>query len=382
MASFDIPADTRSKQHQASNPNQSVWVSANAGSGKTHVLASRVIRLLLQGVAPSRILCLTFTKAAAANMAARVFDKLAQWTQLSGGDLCAQVVATGAPMPGSEQLTLARKLFARTVETPGGLKIQTIHAFCERLLHLFPFEANVPARFEVAEDLRRAELLRRARRDVLAETSSSGGALHAALQRITDECGPDAFEDLIKEAMKHRAILRAPFLHKPIEILRRSLGLAEGRDIARIEREMVEDGIAPERWGVIAAVLDSGKKPDRGGADLLRQALSAYRSRPANGSYRACLAAYLAVFFTKEGKSRKSLITKDLALAHLQIAAELDAEQLRLDGLRAERRAAATFDRTRALIEVASAISKRYGEEKAARGILDFDDLIEKALAL
>ena len=78
MASFDIPADTRGKQHQASNPNQSVWVSANAGSGKTHVLASRVIRLLLQGVAPSRILCLTFTKAAAANMASRVFDKLAE----------------------------------------------------------------------------------------------------------------------------------------------------------------------------------------------------------------------------------------------------------------------------------------------------------------
>src|SRR2546430_1795995 len=145
MAFFDIPADSRGKQHQASNPNQSVWVSAHAGSGKTHVLASPVIRLLLQGVAPSKILCLTFTKAAAANMALRVFDKLADWTTLADAELGRQIVATGAPVPSRKQLTTARTLFARTVETPGGLKIKTVHAFCERLLHLFPFEANVPS---------------------------------------------------------------------------------------------------------------------------------------------------------------------------------------------------------------------------------------------
>ncbi|MGH6793758.1 MAG: UvrD-helicase domain-containing protein, partial [Methylocella sp.] len=138
MALFEIPADTRGKQDQASDPNQSVWVSANAGSGKTHVLASRVIRLLLQGVAPARILCLTFTKAAAANMAARVFGTLAGWTQLADAELCAQIVATGAPTPGSQELRAARMLFARALEAPGGLKIQTIHAFCERLLHSFP----------------------------------------------------------------------------------------------------------------------------------------------------------------------------------------------------------------------------------------------------
>ncbi|MGH6858418.1 MAG: UvrD-helicase domain-containing protein, partial [Methylocella sp.] len=99
MATFDIPKETLGKQHKASNPNQSVWVSANAGSGKTHVLASRVTRLLLQGVAPSRILCLTFTKAAAANMAARVFDTLAGWTQHGDDDLCRQIIAAGAPAP-------------------------------------------------------------------------------------------------------------------------------------------------------------------------------------------------------------------------------------------------------------------------------------------
>ncbi|MGA7383778.1 MAG: double-strand break repair helicase AddA, partial [Methylocella sp.] len=383
MSSFDIPAETQAKQHQASNPNHSVWVSANAGSGKTHVLASRVIRLLLQGVAPSKILCLTFTKAAAANMATRVFDRLALWTQLSGGELCAQIVATGAPMPGSQQLTAARKLFARTLETPGGLKIQTIHAFCERLLHLFPFEANVPSRFEVPDDLRQAELLQRARRGVLAEANSGKGALGAALQRLADECGPEAFEDLIKEAMKQCAILRAPFLPDPAEILRRSLGL-EGRDIAHVERDMVEDGIAPERWNDLAAIFDSGKPKDQERANHFRKALAAYRLATSGGCLAECLDCYLAIYFIDEGKGTTALrlLTNGLLKKHSNVGAELYAEQVRLDALCAERRAAATLDRTRALIEVASAIFKRYGEEKAARGILDFDDLIEKTLAL
>ena len=110
----------------------------------------------------------------------------------------------------SQELTAARKLFARTLETPGGLKIQTIHAFCERLLHLFPFEANVPARFEVPDEQGQAELLERARRAVLAEANSGKGTLGAALERLNEECGPDAFEDLIKEAMRQSAISRAP----------------------------------------------------------------------------------------------------------------------------------------------------------------------------
>ncbi len=123
MASFTIPAETLGKQHKASDPKQSVWVSANAGSGKTHVLASRVIRLLLQGVAPSNILCLTFTKAAAANMASGVFDKLARWTRIADDELAQEIIAVGAAKPGRQDLTAARKLFTRTLETPGGLKI-------------------------------------------------------------------------------------------------------------------------------------------------------------------------------------------------------------------------------------------------------------------
>ncbi len=382
MAGFIIPAATLANQHKASNPDQSVWVSANAGSGKTHVLASRVIRLLLQGVAPSKILCLTFTKAAAANMAARIFDTLARWTQLSDGDLATQIGEVGAQPPERAELILAKRLFARAVETPGGLKIQTIHAFCERLLHLFPFEANVPSGFEVPDEFTQIELLQRALRDTLTHANSATGALGEALRRLSDECGQDDFEDLIKEANRHDAIQNRHLFQEPAEVLRQTLGLAKNRDVAAIEREIAADGIAPGRWNAIADVLDLGISNDKECADKFRQAFSDYQNLSSGGPFESFFKTYRSIFFIDKGTPRKSIITNGLAAEHPSVADELRAEQLRLERLCSERTSAATLERTRALITIAKAVSKRYAEEKASRGILDFDDLIGKTLTL
>lgn len=382
MGSRDIPAWILSTQHKASNPSHSVWVTANAGSGKTHVLANRVVRLLLQGIPPAKILCLTFTKAAAANMAERVFKRLALWTQLPDDKLKDEIAASGAPHPGSRDLAMARRLFARTLETPGGLKIQTIHAFCERLLHQFPFEANVPARFEVLDEWGQEELLQRARRAVLAEAKSGNSLLGAALDHITAECGQNDFETLITEAMSHRVVFRAAPLKDPAEILRRSLNLAKGRNVSAIEREMAEGGIAPSRWNEIAAKLDGGMTTDQNRAKLFRQAFRAYQSRRFEDRFNDCLEDYFSIFFTDEGGKTKKLLTNGLSAAHPDLADELGAEQERLDALRAECKAAATFDRTQALIVIASAIFQRYGDEKNRHGFLDFADLIDKTLTL
>ena len=149
---LDIPESLRRNQALASDPTASIWVSANAGSGKTHVLTQRVLRLMLDGAKPAQILGLTFTKAAAANMSGRIFTTLAEWTSLDDEALTAKIIETGAARPRIPALAFARQLFARAIETPGGLKIQTLHAFCERLLQLFPFEANVPAHFQVVDE--------------------------------------------------------------------------------------------------------------------------------------------------------------------------------------------------------------------------------------
>src|SRR5690348_9784628 len=132
-----MPDDITRPQRVASDPATSVWVTANAGSGKTYVLTNRVLRLLLSGVKPEEILCLTYTKAAAAEMRGRVAERLAGWALLDEAALAADLEALEGTRPSAAAMLRARTLFARALETPGGLKIQTIHAFCESVLHRF-----------------------------------------------------------------------------------------------------------------------------------------------------------------------------------------------------------------------------------------------------
>src|SRR6201994_483560 len=183
-----IPPSVRDTQARASNPASSSFVSANAGSGKTHVLVQRVIRLLLSGVPPEKILCITFTKAAAANMAERVFSTLGHWVTLGDEALDGAIREAGLPQPNAKLRLRARELFACALETPGGLKVQTIHALCTRLLQQFPFEANVPARFSVLDDRDQTEMMERANLAVLLDASrdpdsAAGRALYVALAR-------------------------------------------------------------------------------------------------------------------------------------------------------------------------------------------------------
>ena len=192
-----IPSALLDVQRKASDPAASAWVAANAGSGKTHVLAQRVIRLLLRGTSPEKILCLTYTKAAAANMANRVFDTLAKWTPLSDDALDAEIHKIEGHRPDARRRTHARRLFAQALDTPGGLKVQTIHAFCTRLLHQFPFEADVAARFEVLEERTQSELIDRLRMSVLLQASANPdfGAWARARDRHHGVGGPDLLRD-------------------------------------------------------------------------------------------------------------------------------------------------------------------------------------------
>src|SRR5215467_7999118 len=203
-----IPAQVRELQRAVADPDVSAWVVANAGSGKTHVLAQRVINLLLQGVQPEKILCITFTKAAAANMAKRVFDTLAEWPTLEDSALDDAIRARSNMTPDPACRALARRLFARALETPGGLKVQTIHAFCAQLLHQFPFEANVAARFTVLDETEQTQILERLTLDLLLEAartpqSAIGRALEAAITAASDQ----SFRDAIRAAIGVREVV-------------------------------------------------------------------------------------------------------------------------------------------------------------------------------
>jgi len=371
-----IPKDTRNRQHNASDPTRSVWVSANAGSGKTHVLVQRVLRLLLEGVAPSRILCLTFTKAAATNMSARVFKTLADWTRLDDQALSTAIVETGAARPGFDTLLIARRLFARTVETPGGLKIQTIHAFCERLLHLFPFEANVPAHFQVLEDLQQATLLEQARVEILAHASELT-ELGEAIDFLAGEASVTVLNDVIRQALDQLARFR----HVPnAELERRLLKLLllkAHETPEAIARDMIEGGLSPTRWSEIALVLEQGTANDKKLALAFRQVDAAYRAYETD----LCVELLQDIYLTGKGEARK-LMTKNLGLAHPGILATLEAAQLHFIALLEKRKAAFIVKRTNALLAIARAIAQRYESMKTVRGFLDFADLIEKTSTL
>ena len=369
---YPVPAHTLDRQKRASDPRVSAWVSANAGSGKTHVLTQRVVRLLLDGVAPSRLICLTFTKAAAANMSARVFRTLAGWTLADDATLRMKIRETGAEPP--QDLDRARRLFAAAVETPGGLKIQTIHAFCERVLHLFPFEANVPAEFRAAEDLERAELLALAQRQTLA-AAAGDARLGAALTLVADTASQDGFEKILHAALAKREALED--VEAQIARLPAALDLSPGDDEASVRRAMIEDGIHWSEWRAIADVFAQGSKTDRERGEQLRAAA-------AGAPDPACLADYLPFYFTDggEGHKRSRMGTGAIETLSPGLLERLDAEALRLVALRDKLRALATLERSAALLRLAAACLARYETLKRARGVLDFDDMVEKTRAL
>jgi ATP-dependent helicase/nuclease subunit A len=373
-----IPEAVLRLQIAASDPALSAWVAANAGAGKTHVLAQRVIRLLLDGVDPGKILCITFTKAAAANMANRVFDELRRWTALDDAKLDAAIRRMSDIDPDPARRARARRLFALALETPGGLKVQTIHAFCTRLLHQFPFEANVAARFEVLDEAAEAKLLGETSLGVLLDAALDPNApLGRALATAIAIAADRTFKEVVAEAIRKRDAVRAWIDHggsveQAVAVLCGTLGVAGGDTIEHIEQEMTEGELLPaSRWRAAAQTLTLGSKSDQDQARRLAAALAAPRSERAS--------IYLQLFFTDKLEPRQRLVTRAI---DTELADRLAEERSRLTRLVERRKAVACRDRTAALITIADAVISRYQAAKDRRGLLDYDDLIDKALAL
>lgn len=368
-------------QIAASDPAASVFVSANAGSGKTHVLAQRVIRLLLGGVPPSRILCITYTKAAAATMANRVFGQLARWTALDDAALDAELRALGEKNPDDALRARARQLFALTLETPGGLKVQTIHAFCAHLLHLFPFEADVPVRFDVLDELGQAQLLDRLILAVLLDAAADPASTHGRALAIAIAHAADrTFREVLGEAIAARDKLAAWIdaaggLAQAMAQLSRDLGIDSADSEEQIDAEILGgSAIDPSEWSAIAATLRTGSKFDQEQAQR-------FASLPqlAETTRRE---TYVKIFCTNDLAPRKAIVTGKIETGHPELSRRLRAEQERIGELIKRRRAVAARDRTAALATIAIEVLDRYRAEKERRGLLDYEDLIDKALVL
>jgi ATP-dependent helicase/nuclease subunit A len=371
---FQVPEETLAKQALVSDPRVSAWVSANAGAGKTTVLVRRVIRLLLAGNPPARILCLTFTKAAAANMANKVLETLSRWVRLDDTALDAAIREVSNESVTPALRAKARRLFAQALETPGGLKVQTIHAFCDRVLHQFPMEARVQAGFDVLDDVQEADLLRRAREDVLIEAANKpDGALGRALSTAVAAASDDSFGKALDEAVRARRKVRALEDNGGRSAIAQALGLAPDDSEAAAAGAILNGGFARGEWSAVASALT----PLGGNAaSCAKRFLAAIDM---SGDSEA-VEEYLCVFFNDEGEPRTDgqFGAQRARDAEPGLYARLFAERNRLIPLRARFFAARALERTAALLTLASAAIERFEDGKRARGALDYADLIEK----
>jgi ATP-dependent helicase/nuclease subunit A len=390
MSSPPVPASTQAAQVRATDPAASAWVTANAGAGKTFVLAQRVNRLLLDGADPATILCLTFTKAAAAEMAQRVFGTLAEWATMAEDKLAAELVEIDGKAPGNARISAARRLFASALETPGGLKIQTIHAFCERLLHQFPFEANVPGQFDVLDDLTGAELITEARAAALIATSDEVSALGKAWRALIDAYSDATIDDALTEAVARRYQLRQwvvqaggargdDTLGNAAAELRARLGLGEGEDSDSLCAQFLADSpIDTTHWNQLLDAL--GRYPTTNNDKAADKVEAILAARGARDEVEARIG--FAVKADGSPAAWKTRVTNDVKSEVSGFEPLFVDEAEKLAALRDKLNTVRTVHLTGALLTLFDAILSHYETAKSRRGLLDFDDLIHKTASL
>ena len=354
-------------QTVASRPGLSAWVDASAGTGKTKVLVDRVLRLLLAGTAPERILCLTFTRAAAAEMANRIHGTLGDWVRADEAVLRGALTRLIEAAPDEAVRERARSLFLHVLDSPGGIRIQTIHSFCEGVLGRFPLEARIAPHFEVMDERSAQETLRTARDRVIGEAAAG---IEEALATISVRLREDRFDRLMASlgANRGRLLAMAPPDEGAIyRCLGRPVGQTAPEVIAAATEDAAFDGEGLDR---AVAALSRGSRTDRRRAD----AIEAWITDP-NGRI-AGFSTYAAAFLTGKGEIPAKLATKPVVVAAPEVPQILRTEAGRIGAVREASFAAATAEASTALARLAARLMDAYDAEKRSRARLDYEDLI------
>lgn len=378
------PEYARAQEGQAAAalPESSAWVEANAGSGKTKVLIDRVARLLLKRVEPDSILCVTYTKAAASEMQSRLFDRLGGWCVMNAEQLKTKLSELeGRPLAeyGEDDIGRARELFAKALETPGGLRIETIHAFAGRVLRRFPLEANVAPGFAELDDDASGDLWDQAFRAMARRVVRGDAALMEAA-RTAAEAGGGKGLDIVRQLLPRRAAI-ARFIggdvDRAVERLRIQLGAGKD-DADAILADAMGAAMPRDKLKALAAALPRAKATDAKLADALTFILS-------DASPAARYEAWVSIAFTGKGELRKTnpytaeagkLAPSVIALFQTKDIPE-GSEIARIQSVAAALNARRLYERSSAILHLASVLFDDFAERKRARAGLDFDDLIE-----
>lgn len=370
------------EQAQSTHPQVTAWVGASAGTGKTHVLTARVLRLMLTGTEPENIVCLTFTKAAAAEMKNRIFAELGRWTTLSDEDLSDIIATRTDEFASQDMLTRARQLFARVLDLAGGMQIQTFHSFCQALLGRFPLEAGMTPGFEGLDEAEASELMLMAKDRMLARTNEPLAIeLTQALERVAGLVTERTFDDVIE-----RLAFDAPLLAKATMALGGVEGLMDalfqrlGANRTESDRNIVAAASAAGAFDAgslaeLGEALALGSKTDQGRGSLIRAYLDAEDKV-------AFFDAYKGAFLTKSGTPLKTVATKKVLEAQPGLQQTIEDEQERLLAVEEQRRRLRAAKATAALLRLGLEQLKLYRHQKMERGLVDFDDMIDRTVTL
>ena len=359
-------------QLEASDPAVSAFVAASAGSGKTKLLIDRLLRLMVTGADPARILCLTFTKAAAAEMALRLQHRLGEWVTLDPAAMAERLKQLNTT-PNAENIARARALFAQVLDLPGGMRISTIHAFCQSLLRRFPLEAALPPHFRLMEEADGHAQLQGAREDAMALADPDALAEIAGL--VKDEAFGRLVADLRGQAGRLEPLLAMP---RPARLarLQRAAGVS-GDDSAMVRAavEWPDDALCT---AIARLKKDGTEKPRKFAAD----AFGWLNLPPALRAEH--WPVWLGLMLTKEGKPRApgGFCNGNLAKAEPWIAAACVAEAERVAAIEDDRRALRVAAATDALLTLAAPALAGFDRRKRLGGLLDYDDLIGRTRAL
>jgi ATP-dependent helicase/nuclease subunit A len=359
-------------QRQASDPRVSAFVGASAGSGKTKLLTDRLLRLMLRGASPGRLLCLTFTKAAAAEMATRLNQRLGHWAVAEDATLMEELRGLLGRAPNGEERDRARRLFAEVLELPGGMRIATLHAFAQSVLRGFPLEAGLAPGFSVLEEMDAAAQLAAARDAALPETAEA-----ARLATLTDAKG---IAKLLEGLRRDEAKLREALRQGPEALaarLERKLGLMPGACLEALELEAATGMDAQALSRASGGLRTSGNDNDVKRGEALRGILALDAAGRLAG-----LSAWEDLFLTDKGQVRRQFVTKSAGAQQAMIQAAMTEEGERLRDLRARRQALALKEATMAAIALGLPVLEDFNLAKRRIGRLDYEDLIAAALRL
>ena len=362
------------RQRLATDPKKSVWLGASAGTGKTKVLSDRVLRLLLDGVNSTKILCLTYTKAAAVEMSSRIAERLSKWAVMKEEDLEKELVDLYGQLPDNAKDTKnikikARQLFAVLLDTPGGMKIKTIHSFCEEILKRFPLEANISPYFEIMDQRNSSQALDDIKKQILSFAAQNPQSeIGKSIKHITENISEFSFGTVINNVLKNRikidhSLTKFGSKENLLSEISKQVNIPDNMTL----EDIINDFFAKADKDTLSSLMDIG-------IDFPVNCIE-------NKNHIEEYEKYISIFLTGGNAIRSPKTIKGLSKRDDLILIFND-EAMRCMDLREKLKSFHLYNFTKSVLNLASELIEKYNEFKRIHAKLDFDDVIYRTRLL